>query len=92
MPLLQAKNNTSYILTFLSLFLYLSFGYFTQRTGFYLVFIQYTLLFACFVGIYKLEKENHTFLKTISFVFRFILICSIPNLSNDFYRFIWMVE
>jgi len=89
MPVLQAKNNKSYLFILLSLFVYLSFGYFTQRTGFYLVFIQYVLLFACFLGIYTFEKENVRFLKTVSFLFRAILLFSIPNLSNDFYRFIW---
>ena len=89
MQAIQAKNNTTYILTLLSLIIYLSFGYFTQRTGFYLVFIQYTLLFACFIGIYTYEKENPTFLKTTSILFRIILLFAIPNLSNDFYRFIW---
>ncbi len=89
MQILKAKNNTSYILTLLSLIIYLSFGYFTQRTGFYFVFVQYTLLFACFLGLYKLEKENVRFLKQLSFLFRALLLFSIPNLSNDFYRFIW---
>lgn len=89
MQSLKAKNNTSYILTLLSLLLYLSFGYFTQRTGFYIVFVQYVLLFACFLGLYKLEKDNLSFLKLISFTFRLLLLFSIPNLSNDFYRFIW---
>lgn len=89
MSILKANKSTSYLLVLISLLVYLSFGYFTQRTGFYLVFIQYVLLFACFLGLYKFEKENPSFLKLISFSFRILLLFSIPNLSNDFYRFIW---
>ncbi len=89
MPFIKPNNNTSYLLTILSIITYLSFGYFTQRTGFYYVFIQYCILFICFLGLYKFEKNNLKFLKVVSFSFRLILLFSIPNLSNDFYRFIW---
>lgn len=85
----EATNKKSYILVLLSLIIYLFFGYFTQRTGFYLVFIQYVILFACFIGIYNFEKHNEGFLKYSAFLLRIVLLFSIPNLSNDFYRFIW---
>lgn len=89
MPFIKSNNKSSYLLTILSIITYLSFGYFTQRTGFYYVFFQYCILFFCFLGLYKFEKNNLKFLKVISFSFRLILLFSIPNLSNDFYRFIW---
>ncbi|MFH6767834.1 mannosyltransferase [Gaetbulibacter aquiaggeris] len=42
-----------------------------------------------FYKFIKLNAQNFTFLAVLAFSFRFLFLFSIPNLSQDFYRFIW---
>lgn len=69
--------------------LYLVMGYFLERTEFNQILLVWLSLFILF---YFLIKNTNLSLKSIiaiSFIFRLILLFQIPNLSQDFYRFIW---
>lgn len=88
------KENKSTIILLLtavfSSFLYIHFCYYTPRENYTYIFIQYALLFA--ISGYTLvrsPKISFKYLLVVGVLFRVIIAFSIPNLSNDFYRFIW---
>lgn len=85
------KNNPIlfYTLTGLSALGYFVFAYHTQRADFANVFTIYAALFLLFVGMYQTHKDSFLTLASIGILFRIIFIVAIPNLSQDFYRFIW---
>ncbi len=83
------KGFSSICAILISIFCYLMVTYLIDRSSFYLLFILYTGLFSTFLFfVYKSELNEKTLL-SFSFVFRTLLLFSIPNLSDDFYRFIW---
>ena len=86
--LLQQKNKTI-LLTILSVLFYYLMAYSLDRTNFLQLIAQYIILFIPFVYFIKKENNNFTFLVAIAIVFRLIFLIAIPNLSQDFYRFIW---
>lgn len=82
------------LLVLLSALLYYNVGYNTIRTNFFELAIQITILFLFLGCIWYLFKKSDSDinLKIIQFsgiLFRLILLFSIPNLSDDFYRFLW---
>ncbi|MBW6481637.1 MAG: mannosyltransferase [Vicingaceae bacterium] len=85
------KNNPIlfYALIGLSAIGYFLFAYHTQRADYAHVFVVYAALFLLFVGMYQTQKNNFLTLAGIGILFRIIFIVAIPNLSQDFYRFIW---
>ncbi|HET8804542.1 MAG TPA: mannosyltransferase, partial [Aequorivita sp.] len=73
----------------LSIAFYISFAYDLQRSDFVKLLSLYsTLFFLAYLFIEKL-KLNFWFLAALGIVFRLIFIVAIPNLSQDFYRFLW---
>jgi len=68
---------------------YLSFAYDLDRTDFIKLFGLYTGAFFLTWKIVKIEKSQFWLLAALALVFRLIFIFAIPNLSQDFYRFIW---
>ena len=66
-------------------------GYFTQQSDFWPLFIQYGFFFVFFALIFRFSKTQPTllFFIFVSILLRFILIFTFPNLSDDFYRFVW---
>lgn len=81
------KKNIGWIL--LSLFCYVWFAYNLERTNFSSLLLLYSGLFVSFLMLVLTNKEHTKFLLILSFLFRAILLFSIPNLSDDFFRFIW---
>ena len=79
----------TFLLITISLIAYYLFAYTFERTDFYALLTIYTILFLCFWGIYRFQKNNFNTLVGIALLFRIILLVAIPNLSQDFYRFIW---
>ncbi|WP_082106496.1 mannosyltransferase [Kordia zhangzhouensis] len=73
----------------LSVFVYYYIGYPLERTNTTLLLSLYSIVFACFLGLLRIEKLSFLGLAGIAVFFRLIFIGSIPNLSQDFYRFIW---
>ncbi|MEM6684237.1 MAG: glycosyltransferase 87 family protein [Bacteroidota bacterium] len=69
--------------------MYYYIGYPLVRTDVTILISLYAISFACFFGLIRLEKTNFFLLAGIAILFRLVFVGSIPNLSQDFYRFIW---
>jgi hypothetical protein len=77
------------LLAIVSLIFYASFAYDLVRTDYIKLFSLYAGLFFLFYKLIQLLKHNVKLLTWLSFGFRTVFILAIPNLSQDFYRFIW---
>lgn len=73
----------------LSVILYFFFGYFLERTQFNLLLFLWISLFGCFYWLLKSNTFSFNTLALLSILFKLIFLVAIPNLSQDFYRFIW---
>jgi alpha-1,6-mannosyltransferase len=71
------------------LILYGSFAYDLQRSDFVKLISLYAALFYLTRKLIKMYGWNFSVLVGIGIVYRFALIIAFPNLSQDFYRFIW---
>lgn len=79
-----------YLFFLLSIIGYLLFAFYLQRPNTIDLFIVYFLLFLLYWQISKSEnKKEIQFWLGAGIFFRIIFLFSIPNLSDDFYRFIW---
>ncbi|MDG0974556.1 MAG: glycosyltransferase 87 family protein [Crocinitomicaceae bacterium] len=78
------------ILVFLSAAGYVLLGYFTTQENFFVNFAFYSITFGAFIGLYLLRDSfsSKTLWKLTLFMHG-ILLCSIPTLSPDVYRFLW---
>ncbi|XLS28716.1 mannosyltransferase [Flavobacteriaceae bacterium M23B6Z8] len=72
-----------------SIALYASFAYDLERTDFIKLITLYGALFYLFYTLVKVEKLKPAFLTGLAIIFRMVFLFAIPNLSQDFYRFIW---
>ena len=72
-----------------SILIYYSFAYNLERTEYAKLISLYLILFFFFYKIVRLELISTKVLMWLSFGFRVIFLFAIPNLSQDFYRFIW---
>lgn len=68
---------------------YLSFAYDLEREDFIRLLTLYGAVFFLSWKFFQMEKTNIRFLLGAAVLFRLIFLFSIPNLSQDFYRFIW---
>lgn len=80
---------TPFLLALLSFLLYFWFFYFQQRSEFVSLFLVYSVLFAMFLRIIEHFKNDIKTLAFIALSFRLLCLVALPNLSQDFYRFIW---
>lgn len=77
------------IMVLLSIIFYYNFAYHFQRTDFIkLITLFFGLLALCYKLI-QFEKWNFKFLLFVGILFRLVFLFVLPNLSQDFYRFIW---
>jgi len=85
------KSKLHYSLLLISIICYVLIGYFTKREQFYQFIGLYAIVFTVFLLFYNSQKEKIRFssILLVSIALRLILLFTIPNLSNDFYRFIW---
>jgi hypothetical protein len=82
-------HKTPILLVVTSILFYFSFAYDLERTDLLKLVSLYAGLFFLFYKILQITKHNIKFLTWTAFVFRAVFLLSIPNLSQDFYRFIW---
>ncbi len=79
----------SILLTVLGMACYYTFAHHVQRTEFIKLLVLFAgLFFICFKLI-QFEKWNFKFLLVVGILFRVVFLFVEPNLSQDFYRFIW---
>lgn len=71
----------------ISTYAYLAYG--LERTQFGLLLGLYAVSFVVYLGLYGLKKGNFTTLLFVGISFRLIFLLALPNLSQDYYRFIW---
>ena len=82
-------NRTPLVLTVSCFLFYISFAYNLTRTDYTKLIMLYVALFFLFFKLVQILKHNISLLTWIAFGFRAVFILAIPNLSQDFYRFIW---
>ena len=82
-------NKQPLLLVLISVILYWFFAYQLVRTDYVNLVGLYVALFALFYRLVSLLKDNIKLLTYLAFGFRVVFILAIPNLSQDFYRFIW---
>lgn len=86
----QIKLHTNSLLLLLTgCIFYAVFAYDLDRTDFIKLFSLYGALFFLSWKAFQLEKYNFRLLVGAAIAFRLIFLLAIPNLSQDFYRFIW---
>ncbi|RZV53837.1 MAG: mannosyltransferase, partial [Flavobacteriaceae bacterium] len=71
------------------LLLYADFAYDLERTNYPKLIVLFAILFVLFFNFVKNKIYDLRFLAGISILFRVVFLLAIPNLSQDFYRFIW---
>ena len=76
------------LLGLVSAIFYTSFAYDLQRTDYSKLILLYGGLFFLFYKLLQLVKNDFKFLVFLTILFRVLFLFSIPNLSQDFYRFI----
>ncbi|GAB5565530.1 MAG: hypothetical protein Wins2KO_25930 [Winogradskyella sp.] len=81
------KTTLTYIV--ISCLLYLWFAYGIERTDLTQLLLIYVLLFVCAYQIIKTSGFYFRVLVISSIVFRLLFLFAMPNLSQDFFRFIW---
>lgn len=79
----------SYFLLVISLLTYGYIGYVLERQEFLKLTISFTFLFVLLYQIIKFQKNNFKFLVVAAILFRVAFIGVLPNLSQDYFRFIW---
>ena len=82
------KHSTLLVIT-LSLVCYFFFAYFLERTQFYIVTFLWISLFSSFYLLLQNKNSPFNTLVIVAILFRCIFLFATPNLSQDFYRFIW---
>ena len=87
----DGKISFPWWLPVLSLIGYYIIGYHSARHEFLPLILVYTLLFIGYLWIYQKAQSTKQVDAAIyaSILFRLSLLLAIPNLSDDFYRFIW---
>lgn len=74
-----------------SLAIYIAISYFLERDESVKLVLGFTILFIAYLSIYfkATTKKQILFLVYAAILIRLSLLFSLPNLSDDFYRFIW---
>ncbi|MFD0965136.1 mannosyltransferase [Pseudofulvibacter geojedonensis] len=82
------KHKTITLSIITSVIIFCFFAYQLERRNFYELIFSFSFLFGLF--LYQFNKiSSWKLLVFIAIAFRLIFLFAIPNLSQDFYRFIW---
>lgn len=87
--MIPLKKYNSLLCFLFSFILYFFVAHSLERTEFSMVVFCWISLFTCFYFFIQNTQLSSKTLFILSIVFRLIFLFSIPNLSQDFYRFIW---
>ena len=82
-------HRTPILLGIISLLFYVAFAFDLAREDFPKLLGLFTALFFLHYKLIQFEKWNFKFLLVTGILFRLVFLCAEPNLSQDFYRFIW---
>ncbi|WP_299110783.1 mannosyltransferase [uncultured Winogradskyella sp.] len=82
-------KKTTLLFVLISSILYLTFAYNLARTDITKLMLLYTALFVLAFQIIKTTGFYFRLLVISAILFRLLFLFAIPNLSQDFYRFIW---
>jgi hypothetical protein len=77
------------LMVFSSTIFYVAIAYDLDRVEFFKFAALYVALFFLYYKIIQFEKWNFKFLLISGILFRLAFLFHLPNLSQDFYRFIW---
>ncbi|CAH0335519.1 hypothetical protein FVB9288_01166 [Flavobacterium sp. CECT 9288] len=86
---MKVLSNSCKLYTLLSALCYTYIGYFMDRKDFVVLLLLFGVLFFSLVKIIQEQRENINYLLGLGLCFRIIFAFALPNLSQDFYRFIW---
>ena len=84
-----ALHKYSILIALLSLAFYYTFAYHLERTDFIKLLSLFAALFFLCFKLVQFEKYNFKFILGAGIIFRLVFLFAEPNLSQDFYRFIW---
>lgn len=84
-----SKSIQSYIYFAISVLLYAFIAFGIERSQFNLLLGSYAILFFCYYKMVVNYSDNLKFLVVATITFRLFFGWVLPNLSQDFYRFIW---
>jgi alpha-1,6-mannosyltransferase len=87
--MIKVKNNSKYLYLLFSILFYGFIAFGLHRTDFLFLVISFTILFFCYYKLVVNFKKDYKLLVFSTIVFRIIFGWVLPNLSQDFYRFIW---
>ena len=77
------------LFSFFSILSYFYIAYFLERTNFTNLISIWIFLFFLFYFLINDQKVSFKNLAGLSIIFRLVFLFATPNLSQDFYRFIW---
>ena len=83
------SKNTAVSIIGISMILYIIWAYNLVRFEHGKLLLLYTVLFGGYYFIVKNQGIKESWLSYLALLFRLLFIFAIPNLSQDFYRFIW---
>ncbi|MEX1002632.1 MAG: glycosyltransferase 87 family protein [Crocinitomicaceae bacterium] len=87
---MNRNSIAAFVLTFLYAIIIYWIAYQTDRTAFHVFILYYLVGFSLFYILF-LNRQGWSFnmFFAVAIILRLILLFSVPELSNDFYRFIW---
>ncbi|MBT8319241.1 MAG: DUF2029 domain-containing protein [Gramella sp.] len=68
---------------------YFTFAYNLDRTDFIKLIALYGALFFLSFKLIQMQRQNFWFLAGLALLFRLVFLVSLPELSQDYFRFIW---
>ena len=77
------------LMALLGAILYYTFAFQLERTDFIKLLTLFAASFFLCLKLIQFEKWNLKFLLVVGVIFRLIFLITEPNLSQDYYRFIW---